>query len=155
MLSLPSSLYHNPTVEVLLLDQNLFTFLPPVLQTLPRLHTLGLRGNILSSPPLHVIDQGVRGIQSWLAQVAFKSIMKSFAKIQNSGLGENFSWTLVMAFELFRSDVNEDRSLQRLLVILNNVMWFWFYIRNPTKKTSGRKVTQGEREKKMLLIVDT
>ena len=45
-----------------------------------------------------------------------------FAKIQNSGLGENFSWTLVMAFELFRSDVNEDRSLQRLLVILNNVM---------------------------------
>ena len=47
LISLPDSLANHPTLEVLLLDNNLFTELPSLLTTLPRLRVIGLRGNIM------------------------------------------------------------------------------------------------------------
>ena len=50
LITLPDSMAHHPTLEVVLLDNNLFSELPPLLGTLPRLRMIGLRGNILNCP---------------------------------------------------------------------------------------------------------
>ena len=50
LMDLPSSLAGHGGLEVLLLDNNLFTELPSFLCTLPRLRVLGLRQNLLEYP---------------------------------------------------------------------------------------------------------
>ena len=48
--------------KVILLDNNLLSDVPPLIQTLPNLHTLTLRGNNFNSPPSPVIDEGTNHI---------------------------------------------------------------------------------------------
>ena len=56
LISLPLSLSYHPTVEVILLDGNLLFDLPPLLQTIPHLHTLSLEDNPLVIPPPPTTD---------------------------------------------------------------------------------------------------
>ena len=49
-----------------MLDNNLFSEIPPVVQTLKRIHTLTVRGNLLSTPPDTVVSEGLHAILEWL-----------------------------------------------------------------------------------------
>ena len=48
LIALSDSMANHPTLEVVLLDNNLFSELPTLLCTLPRLRMIGLRENILN-----------------------------------------------------------------------------------------------------------
>ena len=50
LIALPDSMANHPTLEVVLLDNNLLSELPTLLCTLPRLRMIGLRENILNCP---------------------------------------------------------------------------------------------------------
>ena len=56
------------SIQVILLDDNLLTDVPALVQTIPNLSTLTLRGNIISSPPKEVIHAGLQSILSWLKE---------------------------------------------------------------------------------------
>ena len=49
-----------------MLDNNLFSEIPPVVQTLKRIQTLTVRGNLLSTPPDTVVSEGLHAILEWL-----------------------------------------------------------------------------------------
>lgn len=51
-MDLPNSMTGHRTLEVLLLDNNLFTELPLFLCTLPNLRVLGFRKNLVDIPRL-------------------------------------------------------------------------------------------------------
>ena len=55
LISLPESLVEHPSLEVVLLDNNLFTEVPEVLATLPKLKMIGIRGNIIPKGKLDVL----------------------------------------------------------------------------------------------------
>ena len=49
-----------------MLDNNLFSEIPPVVQTLQRIQTMTVRGNLLSTPPDTVVSEGLHAILEWL-----------------------------------------------------------------------------------------
>ena len=59
---------HFISYQVILLDDNLLTEIPAIVQTIPNLSTLTLRGNIISNPPKEVIHAGLQSILTWLKQ---------------------------------------------------------------------------------------
>ena len=66
LLTLPPSIINHKHLEVLLLDNNLFSEIPPVVQTLQKIQTLTVRGNFLSAPPDSVVSEGLGAIIQWL-----------------------------------------------------------------------------------------
>ena len=59
LMDLPVSMTGHRCLEVLLLDNNLFTELPAFLCTLPRLRVIGIRENLLDFPKL-VSEQSIK-----------------------------------------------------------------------------------------------
>ena len=54
--------------QVLLLDDNLFSSVPNIIQAVPNLKTLTLRGNTITSPPDSVTSAGLQSILDWLRE---------------------------------------------------------------------------------------
>ena len=61
LMDLPVSMTGHRCLEVLLLDNNLFTELPTFLCTLPRLRVIGIRDNLLDFPKL-VLEQNIKSV---------------------------------------------------------------------------------------------
>ena len=73
LISLPDSLAYHPTLEVLLLSENLFPSLPPLLYTLPRLKMHGI-----TKPPQ---EQKRIDSTNFINQCPQPVLMSNFARI--------------------------------------------------------------------------